>query len=71
KNVVQDAYGGPPPLTMVRKWNELYSLQEVFVKIILGLESTNSFDDYVKRWYESGGTQVTQEVNDWHESHKK
>ncbi|SYX86166.1 protein of unknown function [Paenibacillus alvei] len=56
---------------MVRKWNELYSLQEVFVKIILGLESTNSFDDYVKRWYESGGTQVTQEVNNWHESHKK
>lgn len=70
KHVVQDAYGGPPPPTLVRKWNELNSLQEVFVKIVLGLESQNSFNDYVKQWYESGGTQVTKEVNEWHESHK-
>lgn len=37
----------------------------VFYGIITGDVDPETFDDFVEQWKESGGDQITQEVNDW------
>lgn len=37
--------------------------KETFIKIITGEEELDSFDDFVEEWYQSGGEELTREVN--------
>lgn len=49
--------------TMDSKWAALEKLEnETFLKIIVGDQPIDAFDDFVRRWKELGGEQITQEV---------
>lgn len=49
--------------TMVTKWAALEKLEhETYLKIIVGDQPLDSFDDFVKQWKLLGGEQITQEV---------
>ncbi|WP_311083214.1 extracellular solute-binding protein [Paenibacillus polymyxa] len=53
--------------TMEKAWGELSKLEhDTFLKIILGAEPIDSFDQFVEEWKEQGGDQVTVEVTALH-----
>ncbi|MDI4647039.1 extracellular solute-binding protein [Cohnella hashimotonis] len=65
-----NAYSGPPTATMADRWATLQAKEmEVFTKIITNGASVDEFDKYVEQWKTLGGAQITQEVNDWLQSH--
>jgi putative aldouronate transport system substrate-binding protein len=37
---------------------------EVIIRVIMG-ESIDLFDQFVSDWYEMGGTEIVDEVNQW------
>lgn len=60
---------GLPTKTMVSNLANLNALDETTeLKIITGEKPLDYFDDFVKQWLDGGGTQITQEVNDWYTS---
>lgn len=64
ENIVFDAFPGSTP-TMEKKWALLEGLQsELFVKIVMGDEKLEAFDDFVAKWKSSGGDEITKEVNE-------
>ncbi|TCZ78194.1 extracellular solute-binding protein [Paenibacillus albiflavus] len=42
-----------------------YSL-ETFIKIVIGDQPLDSFDQYVQNWMSKGGDKITAEVNEWY-----
>lgn len=61
-NTVYNEFTGTTDL-MNQKWATLNKLEnETYVKIVLGQADMSSFDDFVKKWNELGGDQVTQEI---------
>lgn len=65
--LLPNAFNGPPTKTMQSSWEQLTTMEkETFTKIIYSKEPLEAFDDFVKQWYEKGGTQITEEVNDWY-----
>jgi putative aldouronate transport system substrate-binding protein len=51
--------------TMDSRWANLKKLEdETFLKIIFGTAPISEFDEFVKKWEEQGGEQITKEVND-------
>lgn len=66
ESLLPTAFNGPPTKTMQTNWEQLYTMEkETFTKIIYGKEPVDSFDDFVKQWNAKGGSQITQEVNEW------
>lgn len=62
-------YHGPPTEAMGLYTGRLKSLEdEVFTKIIAGESSIDEFDEFVKRWYEEGGQELTDDVNEWYKA---
>jgi len=50
--------------TMEMKWSGLEKLEnEMLLKIIMGEESVDAFDEFVTRWNAQGGEEITAEVN--------
>jgi len=50
---------------MQMKWDNLYKLEnETYLKIIMGEEPLDYFDEFVEQWKALGGAEITQEVND-------
>lgn len=41
------------------------AMAETFTNIIMG-EPIESFDAFVKQWYEQGGEEILKEANDWY-----
>lgn len=65
---IEDAFTGPPTETMRDRWENLERLEmEMYADIIYGNEPVEAFDEFVDVWRESGGDQVTEEVNQWYE----
>ena len=65
-NVLTNNYYGAPTDGMAEKNATLQKLQlETFTKIITGSADINEFDEYVKNWNNLGGSQITDEVNEW------
>lgn len=61
KKVYSVTYNQTP--TMETKWANLKKLEdETVLKIILGQESVDSFDQFVKDWKSQGGDEITKEV---------
>ena len=57
-------YGTPTP-TMADKLPTLQTMEaEMITKIIMG-SSIDLFDEFVKDWYQLGGTEIVNEVNQW------
>ncbi|MFS0613103.1 extracellular solute-binding protein [Bacillus subtilis] len=70
-NVVYDEFAGGTTPTMVSKGSSLEKMtDETFVKMIMGSESIDKFDDYVKNWSKLGGNKITEEVNEWYEENQ-
>lgn len=65
--LLPSAFNGPPTTTMQSSWEQLTTMEkETFTKIIYSKEPLEAYDDFVKQWYEKGGTQITEEVNEWY-----
>lgn len=43
--------------------------QEYMTKIIIGELPLDAFDEFVEKWYKSGGTEVTQRVREWYKTY--
>lgn len=66
-----EAFAGPPTETMAERLSTLEALEkEIFVKIIMGAVPLDEFDKFVDNWYKVGGTDITNEVNEWYASTK-
>lgn len=60
---------GAPTETMTSRMSTLQDLQdETFIKIILGESDISAFDQFVSDFYTLGGTDITNEVNEWYAS---
>lgn len=63
-----DEFSGTRTETMIQVQSILNDLQhDTYTKIILG-DPIEQFDEFVKKWYSLGGTQMTKEVNEWYKS---
>lgn len=61
-----DQYQGAPTPTQREKGDVLRKLEEeTFNQIIYGRLPLEAFDDFVNRWLDLGGRQITEEVNAW------
>jgi putative aldouronate transport system substrate-binding protein len=68
-NSMFDLFLGAPTETMIAKSESLRKLEhETFMSIIYNKAPVSEFDNFVKKWKESGGDQVTAEVNEWYKS---
>jgi putative aldouronate transport system substrate-binding protein len=64
RGILNRFYGTPTP-TMVEKLPTLQTMEaEMITKIIMG-GPIELFDQFVKDWYQMGGTQISEEVNLW------
>ncbi len=60
--VTPNVFGGQTA-TMIKSWTDLQTLQkQTYLKIILGSQPLDSFDEFVKQWQAQGGDAVTQEI---------
>jgi putative aldouronate transport system substrate-binding protein len=71
-SLLPNAFNGPPTKTMQSSWAQLLTMEkETYTKIIYGKEPVSAYDDFVKQWNERGGTQITEEVNEWYSNASK
>lgn len=64
-----DLHLGSPTETMISKSEALRKLEhETFMSIIYNKAPVSEFDKFVKKWKESGGDEITAEVNEWYKS---
>jgi putative aldouronate transport system substrate-binding protein len=69
RGIMNQFYGTPTP-TMAEKMSTLQTMQDVMItKVIMG-DSIELFDQFVEDWYQLGGTEIVDEVNDWAENIK-
>ncbi|MNC26136.1 hypothetical protein D3C75_742580 [compost metagenome] len=65
--LLPNAFNGPPTKTMQTSWEQLNTMEkETFTKIIYSKEPLEAYDTFVKQWHDKGGTQITEEVNEWY-----
>ncbi|QOR85902.1 extracellular solute-binding protein [Geobacillus stearothermophilus] len=68
---IENEFTGPPTKTMQKRSEFLTKMErETFANIIYGRAPLSAFDDFVKKWEESGGKEITKEVNEWYQSVK-
>lgn len=62
-------FQGPPTKTMQTRNTYLQKMElDTFNSIIYGEEPLAIFDEFVKKWLNSGGKKITEEVNEWYQS---
>lgn len=62
-NIVRNMFFGKTD-TMTRKWAILTKLEnETFLKIVMGDEPVDKFDDFVTEWKKVGGDEILKEIN--------
>lgn len=70
-NATPPAFYGAPTSTMSDKWSTLEKMEEeIIVKIIMGEEPVEAYDQFVEEWNKLGGEQITKEVNEWAKAQK-
>ena len=65
-HVIPSAFYGVPTPAMSKYDRQLTELQDVFVRIIMGIEPLEAFDQFVLDWKQQGGNEITAEVNAWY-----
>lgn len=65
-HIMPNAFYGAPTPAMSKYDRTLEELQEVFVRIVMGIEPLDAFDRFVADWRAQGGDEVTAEVNAWY-----
>lgn len=64
--IIDEFYGGSTP-TMSSKMATLNTMQlETYTKIITGEADISAYDEFVEKWNSLGGTDITNEVNEWY-----
>lgn len=66
QNVIKNEFYGIPTPAMSMYDKKLSGLQDIFTKIIMGIEPIDAFDTYVEKWKQEGGDEITKEVNEWY-----
>ncbi|MFS0725494.1 extracellular solute-binding protein [Paenibacillus sp. 1P07SE] len=66
EHVMPGAFYGVPTPSMSKYDKPLSELHEVLVRIIMGIEPIDAFDQFVLDWKRLGGDEITEEVNDWY-----
>lgn len=62
-------FNGEPTETMKRNWEQLQTLEaQTYTNIVYGKEDISAFDDFVQKWKEQGGENITKEINEWYQS---
>lgn len=62
----KEQFVGPHTPTMAKKWPLLKKLEkETFLKIVYNQSPVDSFDEFVRQWFEYGGEEIAKEVNQW------
>lgn len=69
-NLYPNQFRGTTP-SMSNSINKLNALKDRLIRIIVGVEPIEAFDEYVKEWNQDGGAEITKEVNDWYRKEKK
>ncbi|MBD0382972.1 extracellular solute-binding protein [Paenibacillus sedimenti] len=65
-NLMENRFNGPPTAAMGKHQVKLSKLQEeTFTRIVAGVSPIEEFDSFVKKWKDSGGDEITGEVNEW------
>lgn len=68
-DVVFDEFSGGVTPTMVSKGSSLEKMiEETFIKIIMGRESVDEFEDFAEDFLKLGGSDIIEEVNEWYEN---
>ncbi|MGG6310381.1 extracellular solute-binding protein [Paenibacillus macerans] len=70
RNILPNAFYGVPTPAMGKYSKKLDALDDVFVKIIMGVEPLGAFDQYAALWKQEGGDEMTKEVNQWYAKHR-
>lgn len=68
--VYDEFVSAPGEIMSTRKTTLDDMLDQVFIKIIAGQESLDSFDSVVAEWKAAGGDAMTAEVNEWYTANK-
>lgn len=64
-------FRGSLPLDLVDTWNRLEEMEhEIYTKIIYGELPPTAFQDFVTKWYQSGGEEITAYVDQWYQQTK-
>lgn len=71
RNLIRNQFYGTPTPAMTQYAGHLEELQQLFTEIVMGIVPLDEFDRFVKRWYQEGGAEITDEVNEWHISRQK
>lgn len=66
QHVIPNAFYGVPTPAMSKYSKKLDRMEDVFTKIIMGIEPLDAFDQYVEKWKREGGDEITKEVNEWY-----
>jgi putative aldouronate transport system substrate-binding protein len=67
KKFVYNEFAGTPTPTQAERGSSLGKLtDETFIKIIMGSAELSEFDSYAESWKKLGGSDITQEVNQWY-----
>lgn len=70
-HVIANQYYGVPTPAMTKYNKQLDDLEDVMMRIIMGIEPVEAFDRYVEQWKQQGGTEITKEVNAWYQLRNK
>ncbi|RKN78207.1 extracellular solute-binding protein [Paenibacillus ginsengarvi] len=66
-NLIPNKFDGLPTPSMATYMSKLTaSMQETFIKMIVGVTPLDEFDAYVERWKRDGLDAITREVNEWY-----
>lgn len=69
EELLPNLFNGEPTETMKRNWEQLQTLEaQTYTNIIYGKEDISAFDDFVQKWNEQGGEDITKEVNEWYQN---
>lgn len=67
RSIMEDQFFGVPTPAMSKYNEQLRDLQKnTLIRIIMGIEPLDAFDEYVEQWNIRGGREITEEVNDWY-----
>lgn len=68
---LMDGFTGAPTETMGQKLSTVNDkIMEYYTKVIMGIESTDSYDDFLKEVNALGLEKMTEEVNEWNANRK-
>jgi putative aldouronate transport system substrate-binding protein len=68
---IVNVFSGLPTRSIARLVSQLSTYEEEsLIEFVNGRKNINTWNEYVSRWYNQGGRQLTDEVNEWYKVNK-